>query len=89
MAQQATRNVNETLPYPKNAAQARYKERNPSLESYRHACSKEKAKRERKPLREAKPSNLLVIALFGLAPFACIFALFSLHFRRCALTPSI
>ena len=45
--------------------------------------------RERKLLGEAKPSNLLIIALFGLAPFACIFALFSLHFGSCVYTPSM
>ena len=45
--------------------------------------------RERKPLGEAKPSNLLIIALFGLAPFACIFALFSLHFGSCVYIPSM
>ena len=74
--------------HPKNAAQTRNKERNPSLESYRHGF-KEKAKRERKPLREAKPPNLLIIALFGLASFVYIFSLFSLHVRSCVLTPSV
>lgn len=36
----------QTLPYLKNLAQARYREDNPNLESYRHGF-KEKAKREK------------------------------------------
>ena len=45
--------------------------------------------REREPHGEAKPPNLLVIALFGLAPFSFIFALFSLRFGSYALAPSV
>ena len=46
----------------------------PSLESYRNgSIEKAKRERERKPHGEAKPPNLLIIALFGLDPFAYIF----------------
>ena len=50
---------------------------------------KAKRERERKPFGEVKPLNLLIIALFGLAPFACIFALFACIFRSCTLSPSV
>ena len=61
----------------------------PSIESYRHG-SKENAEREiEKSHGEAKPPNLLIIALFGFASFTCIFSLFSLHFRSCALTLNV
>jgi len=45
----------------------------PNLERYRHN-SKEKAKREKErgPYKEAKPYNLLIIALLGL-PFLLAF----------------
>ena len=52
----------------------------PSLESYRHSSTKRakrEREREREPHWEAKPSNLLIIAFFRLAPFACIFAIFA------------
>ena len=81
MAQQGTENVKQTFPYPGNAAQARskknkgYKEKeNPNL------CSREEAKRDRErkmlPLGEARPPNLLNIALRGLVssclrPYPC------------------
>lgn len=48
-----------------------------------------KREREREPHGEAKPPNLLIIACFGLAPFSCIFALFSLCFGSCVLAPSV
>ena len=56
----------------------------PNLESYKHD-SREKAKRERErerePHGEAKPPNLLNIALLGLRLLACIFALLSFRFE--------
>ena len=34
--------------------------------------TKRKREREREPHEEVKPPNLMIIALFGISPFACI-----------------
>ena len=54
------------MPYHRNAAQARYKEKAALIHGSREG--ERERERERKPLREDRPPNLLNIALFELTP---------------------
>ena len=72
MAQQGTGNVKQTLPFLGNAYQVRSKKDNGYTERgtlIQDSREKARGEGERKPLREAKPPNLLNIAFL----WACIF----------------
>ena len=69
MAQKGTRNVNQTLPYLGNMAQARSRKirRGTWMEALIHALEKRLREREREDRsRGAKPLGLMIIALYGL-----------------------
>ena len=92
MAQQGTGNVKQTLPHPRNMAQAgRGKIKGGTwMGTLIHALKKRLKEREKENRsRGAKPPNLLIIAPYGLASFCLHPCPFCLRLGSCTLTPSI